>query len=72
MRAWIMALVILLVGCSGTVWSKPGGTVEDFERDKHACVYGSATAGDPIFAALFLPDCLQGKGWVRGPAPTVP
>ena len=28
---------ILVSGCSGKHWTKPGATVEDFNRDSHAC-----------------------------------
>jgi hypothetical protein len=58
------ALIILLVaGCARTVWTKPGATTADFERDKSACTFEAARGGDAFVAAMFLPDCLRGRGW---------
>lgn len=56
-------LGLLLAGCAQTVWSKPDATAADFERDKAACRFQTAGSGDPIFAALYLGDCMRGRGW---------
>jgi hypothetical protein len=55
--------VVALVGCARTVWVTPGATAADFERDKSACTFEASRASHPIFAAMFLPDCLRGRGW---------
>ena len=35
--ALAMLTAIGAVACSGRHWTKPGATVEDFNRDNHAC-----------------------------------
>ena len=68
MRTTIVAALaagMLLTGCARAMLTKPGGTAEMYEADKAACFSQAASAGDPIFASLFLNDCMRGKGWVR-------
>jgi hypothetical protein len=65
----LLVLLLLLAGCARPVWVKPGATAADFERDKSACTFEAARAGDPILAAMFLPDCLRGRGWTQQRAP---
>lgn len=63
MKTAIALAALLLTGCASKVWVKDGATAADFERDKSACMFQTAAAGDPIFAAMFLPDCLRGRGY---------
>lgn len=70
----LLATVLTLAGCAGNkVWMKPGGTVQDFERDKWDCQAQASqmasAMGDPNnpFNALlvkdFTQDCLRTRGW---------
>jgi hypothetical protein len=54
---------VLLTGCAQTVWTKPGATEANFIQDRAGCTAQAAAAADPIFAQMFLGDCLRGKGW---------
>jgi hypothetical protein len=74
--AAILLALLAFVACSRTVWVKPGATAADFERDKSACTFDASWAGGPIFTApddvkyptaMFLPDCLRGRGWTQQP-----
>jgi hypothetical protein len=65
MKTAIVLTALLLTGCAGHVWVKDGATAADFERDMSGCMFQTAAAGDPIFAALFLPDCLRGRGYTQ-------
>src|SRR5574341_2223315 len=37
--AWKLTIVtfVVVVGCAGSSWHKPGATVQDFEREKYVC-----------------------------------
>jgi hypothetical protein len=61
----IAIIAISITGCARAVWTQAGATEADFNRDKSACSFEAARAGDPIFAAMFLPDCLRGRGWTQ-------
>jgi len=37
MKTLVIALALLAAGCTSTHWSKPGGTLEAFNRDSYAC-----------------------------------
>lgn len=64
MNVFLISLAILLLtGCASKVWVKDGATAADFNRDKSACMAETARAGEPILAAMFLPDCLKGRGY---------
>jgi len=60
--------IVMLAGCASQRWYRDGGTEADFAKDRAACNYEAARAGDPILASFFLPECMQGRGWVKGPA----
>ena len=64
----VVTLALLTAGCASTRWYRDGATEADFLKDRSACNYEAARAGDPFLASFFLPECLQGRGWVRGPA----
>ena len=35
-RWWVVGLALLMLGCVQK-WTKPGGTSEEFQRDREAC-----------------------------------
>lgn len=63
------ALALALAGCARYYWSRPGGLVEDFDRDHRACA--RETSANPTEAAHGMVNmslyraCLAGRGWVR-------
>lgn len=65
----VAVLVAALGGCARYYWSRPGGTLDDFDRDHSECA--RATSANPTEAALGIVDskryraCLQGRGWMR-------
>jgi uncharacterized protein YceK len=70
----LLATVLILAGCaSQRVWTKPGATAQDFERDKWDCQAQASqmagSMGDPgnPFNALMVKDltmdCLRMRGW---------
>lgn len=68
----VVVAVIGLAGCAPAHWTKPGGTVAQFERDKAECLYegNKATASDQnMFAGLMANDlasqCLQLRGYTK-------
>ena len=67
-RTILVLCVIALAGCVPQHWTKPGGTAEQFEKDKAQCIYESDLhtqgADTNAFAALQLvPECLRAKGY---------
>jgi hypothetical protein len=58
-----------LAGCGKFYWMRPGGTLEDFERDNAACARGAspnptaASHGDVSYPAYR--ECLAARGWTR-------
>jgi hypothetical protein len=72
------ALALLAAGLGGCVhyWSRPGASLEEFDRDHRACALGAAS--NPTEAALGVVNqqryraCLAGRGWRRAEQPTPP
>jgi hypothetical protein len=65
-----MALVVVgTAGCGKFYWTRPGGSVEDFQRDSAACAL--ETSANPTAAshgAVAMPAyraCLTARGWTR-------
>jgi len=59
------AIGLAAAGCAH-YWERPGGSVEDFQRDSGACIedakaspYGPSSL-EPVYRA-----CMRGKGWKR-------
>ena len=59
------AIGLAAAGCAH-YWERPGGSVEDFQRDSEACIedakaspYGRSSL-EPVYRA-----CMRGKGWKR-------
>ena len=70
-RAGVLLALIAgsLAGCGKFYWTKPGSTVDDFERDSAACA--RQASANPTAAALGAVDmkafraCLSARGYVR-------
>lgn len=41
-HAFLRLAILVLAGCAGARWDRPGGTQEDFQRDLAACRMGQA------------------------------
>ena len=55
---------VAVAGCGRHYWSKPGATLDDFNRDGAAC----AKAASPAYGIVVEDNyraCLRDKGWVR-------
>jgi hypothetical protein len=68
----LLALVVVvggLAGCGKFYWTRPGGTLEEFDRDNAACARETspnataASHGDVNFPAYRA--CLAARGWTR-------
>jgi hypothetical protein len=65
-----------LVGCGKFYWTKPGSTIDEFERDSADCA--RATSPNPTAAAVgnviitAYRACLTQRGYVRQQHPTPP
>ena len=59
-----VALLVALGGCGRHFWSKPGASLEDFNRDSAAC----AREASPQYG-IVIPEayraCLRVRGWTR-------
>jgi hypothetical protein len=72
-RRWAAALLVVAAGgvggCGKFYWTRPGGTLEEFDRDNTACARESspnataASHGDVNFPAYRA--CLAARGWTR-------
>jgi hypothetical protein len=68
----LLSIVTALTGCK-FYWSRPGGTLDDFNRDSYACVKESSPT--PEAARYGVPSekiykaCLRQRGWVRENGP---
>lgn len=66
----IPALMLTACASGGDMrWEKPGGTSDDFHRDRGQCIQAMmsvplATTNDKM--AIYA-SCLQGKGWYSVP-----
>jgi hypothetical protein len=67
--ALVMVVAAGLAGCGKFYWTKPGSTLEDFERDSTECA--RATSVNPTAAAVGNVNmkayraCLAQRGYVR-------
>ena len=67
--ALVMVVAVGLAGCGKFYWTKPGSTLEEFERDSADCA--RATSLNPTAAAVGNVDtrayraCLTQRGYVR-------
>jgi hypothetical protein len=62
--AFGLTVLLALTGCSRYYWSRPGGSLEDFNRDSAACAK-AATPQPNIFVEDSYRRCLHEHGWVR-------
>jgi hypothetical protein len=69
----LAALVAALTGCGRFYWSKPAGTLEDFNRDSAACAKEASPAYGIVLEEAYR-GCLRNRGWMRAqqhePPPT--
>ena len=71
MRATVVFALLAtgLAGCGKFYWTKPGGTIESFERDSAACAL--ETSANPTAASVgavameAYRACLTARGYVR-------
>lgn len=72
----LIALLIVISGCRKTIYTKPGATPADFERDKEICEYEAIKHGNvssfwgdagaieqPLRQNDLLHRCMRIKGW---------
>jgi hypothetical protein len=76
-RGLIVVLIAgALVGCGKFYWTKPGSTIDEFERDSAACAL--QTSPNPTAAAQGVVSmkayraCLTARGYVRQQHVTMP
>ena len=60
----VIALLTAVSGCGRYYWSKPGGTLEDFNRDSAACAKEASPAYGIVIEDSYR-KCLSSKGWIR-------
>lgn len=63
--ALAMLTAIGAVACSGRHWTKPGATVEDFNRDSHACgleAQRGVFSGLPVRTQTYR-SCMRARGY---------
>ena len=64
-----VTVTLVLAGCARYYWSKPGGLVEQFDRDHAECA--RETSANPTEAAHGIVNrplyraCLEARNWVR-------
>lgn len=60
-------VVIAFAGCAEKRWTKPGATVEDFNRDSHACgqeAQRGVFVGAPVHTRVYR-SCMSARGYRR-------
>ena len=69
-RGYVMVATmaaIAFAGCAEKRWTKPGATVEDFNRDSHACgqeAQRGAFVGAPVNTRVYR-SCMFARGYRR-------
>jgi len=59
-----VALLTALGGCGLHFWNKPGGTLDDFNRDSSACAKEASPQYGVYIEDLYRA-CLRARGWTR-------
>lgn len=81
-RLWILVLTValvgtLLAGCAPRLWAKPGGTQEEFARDKYQCLSEASYVGQQTYVNTYsgysqpgayvnyglFHSCMEARGW---------
>jgi hypothetical protein len=57
-------LVLVVGGCGRHYWSRPGATLDDFNRDSAACAKEASPAYGIIVQDAYR-SCLRARGWIR-------
>jgi 8-oxo-dGTP pyrophosphatase MutT (NUDIX family) len=69
----LAALVIAAAGCGRYYWSRPAGSLDEFNRDSAACAKEASPAYGLVIQDTYR-RCLTARGWVRAqqhdPGPT--
>ena len=60
----VIALLTAVSGCGRYYWSRPGGTLEDFNRDSAACAKEASPAYGIVIEDSYR-KCLSSRGWIR-------
>jgi hypothetical protein len=64
-RLAALALTLFASGCGRYYWSRPGGGLDDFNRDSAACAKQASPAYGIVIEETYR-KCLAERGWVRG------
>lgn len=60
--------MLMLAGCAKTMFTKPGGTPQQFATDKANCIsqaqMSTAGANNPFMIPMLTKQCLRGKGYI--------
>ena len=65
--AFAILAMIGVAGCAELHWTKPGATVEDFNRDSHACgqeAQRGVFVGAPVNTRVYR-SCMAARGYRR-------
>ncbi len=70
LRPFVFVLLLpILAGCGDLYWQRPGGTVQDFERDSLPCVEEARGVRYGVGAEDLYHGCMKSKGWQRVQTP---
>jgi hypothetical protein len=68
----LVAVVAAVAACGRYYWSKPGGSLDEFNRDSAACAREASPQYQILIEETYRA-CLRARGWVRAqqaqPAP---
>jgi hypothetical protein len=60
----LLVLIAAMSGCGRHYWSRPGGSLDDFNRDSAACAKEASPAYGIVIEDTYR-RCLTSRGWVR-------
>jgi len=60
----LTAAVVTAAGCGRHYWSKPGATLDDFNRDSATCAKASSPAYGIVVEDNYR-TCMRDRGWQR-------
>ena len=61
----LTVLVSVFAGCGNLYWQRPGGPVQDFERDSLPCVEEGRPVKYGVGAEDLYHGCMKSRGWQR-------
>lgn len=79
---WLGVVAVLVSGCAPMVWTKPGGTQDEFSQDKYTCLqesqqrtsgavvnqFGGAASSSMVTNTGLFGSCMNARGWYLGAA----